>query len=640
MTVIRISEQSKGPGGLFGVRVAFGDRAEYDGQVRDPAVTGTEDLLAWYFEKHLQLPFLDTDLERQAVQQMATYGKDLFGQVLGGPASHDYRTLRERMFDGCRLKVAGSAAFHLLHWELLRDPDMDAPLAVRLPVTRRVTGLGSKFVLPDERSTLNVLVVTARPFGSSDVGYRTICRPLLDAMRQSSLPIVVDLVRPGTWDALSGHLQERTRQHGSGWYQVIHFDVHGAFSSWADLAQDSAKAWLTLGNVPVSPFEGKRPFLFFETAEDGKAAPVPATAVASLLGEHRIPVAVLNACQSAMQDGSEASLAHRLAEAGVPVAVGMAYSVTVSAAALAMPVLYSQITQQGDAVAAVYAARRALYETTARRAYFGQQIDLEDWALPVTFRQQDVKIRLRGMRDEEETRFYQRQAVVGDEPPTKYGFVGRDLDIQAIERRLLANDSCNEALVQGMAGAGKSTLLRHLAWWWQRTSLIDEVFTYSYEDRVWTCSQIIRDIQTRLLTTVERARAETRPEQAQLEQVAHLLRAHRHLLILDNAESITASLGAIPHALEPGQRTLIKTLLSRLRGGKTLILVGSRESEAWLAEGGFGANRYKLPGLDSQAPDLSNLILRNHGATHWLNDPTERAALQDLSAYWADTPYR
>jgi tetratricopeptide (TPR) repeat protein len=235
------------------------------------------------------------------------------------------------------------------------------------------------------------------------------------------------------------------------------------------------------------------------------------------------------------------------------------------------------------------------------------------------------------MTDEDQARFYQRQAVVGDEPPSEYGFVGRDLDILAIERQLLATGSCNEILVHGLAGTGKSTLLRHLAWWWKRTGLIDEAFVYSYEERAWTCGQIVSDLQSTLLTPVERSRAEIMPETAQLEQVAHLLRARRHLLVLDNAESITASAGAVPHSLGPGDRAKIRTLLGRLHGGQTLVIVGSRETEAWLAKESFGTNRYALPGLDSEAAsELAELVLRHHGATHWLYDPDERAALQDL----------
>ena len=93
---------------------------------------------------------------------------------------------------------------------------MEVPLAVRLPVTRRVGQLGSKFELPPERSALNILLVTARPFGRGDVGYRTMSRPLLDGLRQSSLPVTLDLVRPGTWEALRGHLRAAGRAARDG----------------------------------------------------------------------------------------------------------------------------------------------------------------------------------------------------------------------------------------------------------------------------------------------------------------------------------------------------------------------------------------------------------------------------------------
>jgi hypothetical protein len=185
------------------------------------------------------------------------------------------------------------------------------------------------------------------------------------------------------------------------------------------------------------------------------------------------------------------------------------------------------------------------------------------------FGQRPLQILLRDMTDQEAEDFFDRTAVVGDEPATKYGFVGRDLDIQAVEHRLLAGQHSNELLVQGMAGAGKSTLLAHLAWWWQHTGLADQVFRFSYEDRAWTCNQIIREVRSKLFTPVEQARADTMPEAAQVEQVAKRLRASRHLLILDNAESITAAPAAILHALNPGERQQLKTLLSRLRGGRT-----------------------------------------------------------------------
>src|SRR6202044_3965243 len=107
--------------------------------------------------------------------------------------------------------VSGSAGLHRLHWETLRDPGLAVPLAALLPVTRRAAAAGSKFDAPGDRATLNVLVVTARPDGPRDVGYRTVSRPLLEAVSNASLPVMVDLVRPGTSEALRAHLRAATR---------------------------------------------------------------------------------------------------------------------------------------------------------------------------------------------------------------------------------------------------------------------------------------------------------------------------------------------------------------------------------------------------------------------------------------------
>jgi hypothetical protein len=328
---------------------------------------------------------------------------------------------------------------------------------------------------------------------------------LLDALRQAAVPVTVDLVRPGTWDALRAHLDAAHAEHGGGWYHVVHFDLHGLFTDTDTLnaARESGQFFLRRRFEEV---DGEQGFLFFETAQDKQAEPVPAAEVAELLVEHRIPVAVVSACQSAMQNGDEASLAFRLVQAGVPLTVGMAYSVTVSAAAQAIPALYGRLAAQADPVAAVQVARRRLFDQPARQAYFNEQLELEDWMLPVLYRQRPVDLRLREMTDQESERFYGRQAAVADEPATEYGFVGRDLDVQTIERRLLLDGNRNVLLVRGMAGAGKSTLLSHLGWWWQRTGLVDEVFRFSYEDRAWTTAQIVREIGKQLLTPVEQAR--------------------------------------------------------------------------------------------------------------------------------------
>ena len=629
--VIGIRGAGHEPTGAFRVVVSFGTASEYEVTVGDPADDAAQDLLAWYFEEHLRFPFLDKDLEQEAIAQIAAYGETLFGQVLGGAAHYDYRRLRDNGFDGCRIEISGTTGFHRLHWETLRDPEMPTPLAIRVPMARRVTGLGSRFDVPSGRPTLNVLVVTARPDGPGDVGYRTISRPLLDAVRSARLPVTVDLVRPGTWEALRDHLRAAREERGSGWYQIVHFDLHGAFEDYAALESGRQAERLLFGPAEMAPFEGRRGFVFFETGKTGTAQPVSAEEVADLLAEHRVPVAVLNACQSAMQDGSEAGLAQRLAEAGVPVAVGMAYSVTVSAAQRAMPMLYQRIAAGTELTKALLAARQELLDHPARQAYFGQQLNLVDWMLPVMFAQRPLHLGLRAMDDAEQATFYERAADVGEEPVPEYGFVGRDLDVQAIEHQLLAALDANVLVVQGMAGAGKSTLLRHLGWWWQRTGLVAGVFRFSYEDRAWTAGQIVREIRSKLVSPPEHARADAMSEAAQAEQVAGLLRATRHLVILDNTESITAALSAIPHALDQAEQQKLRNLIGRLRGGRTLVLLGSREAETWLSAGSTSIAAYPLPGLDPQAASLLiERILTRHHAPSYLDDNAERTALDEL----------
>ncbi|BAL89598.1 hypothetical protein AMIS_43780 [Actinoplanes missouriensis 431] len=639
VAVIGVSERSREPDGSFVVRVSFPDATEYEVAVVDPAVAGDEERLAWYFEEHLRFPFLDQDWDDDAVERLQAYGQRLFDQIFGGPAAADYRALARRGFDGCRLQVQGSAAFHRLHWEALFDPELPVPAVLRLPVTRRVDLPSRGFELPPERPTLNILVVTARPGGRADVGFRTISRPLLDGLRTADRPVVVDLVRPGTWQAVERQLRDATKLHGTGYYQVVHFDVHGAVAGFDELQAGRAADRYLFGSGKPVAFEGQRAFLFFETPVEGKSEPVSAQQVADLLAEHRVPVAVLNACQSAKEPASEASLAQRLVAAGVPVTVGMAYSVTVSAARKAMPLLYTGLSRGDDPVTAMQTARRSLFDDKARQAYFDQSLDLEDWVLPVVFAQREVRLRLSDMSVEQQTRYYEREVLVGDEPHTEYGFVGRDLDIQAIERRLLIDENRTMLLVKGMAGAGKSTLLQHLGWWWQRTGLVEMVFRFSYEDRAWTVDQMIHGIAATLLDKVEQAKLEMLPAAAQPQRIAQLLRARRYLLILDNTESITATPAAIPHALAEPEQERLAGFLAGLRGGKTLVLFGSREDEQWLGPRTFADNIYDLPGLDAQAAStLIEAILTRHGGTRHLTEKDQRTALDELTALLGGYP--
>lgn len=260
MSVISLTERSHA-GGLFEVAVAFEGSGESVVAVRDPFASDPagEALLAWYFQEHLRYPFLDKDREQAALEQIGAYGLGLFDQVFaaGSEAGYEYRRARDAGFDTVRVEVVGSTAFQRLHWEAIRDPDVAVPLGVRLPVVRRVAEVRAGFDVPEQRGVLNILVVTARPGGARDAGYRTISKPLLAALRQAQIAVNVDIVRPGTWLALREHLQAATRRHGSGWYAIAHFDVHGAVLSSAQIGGASPAQYLFGDDTPWGVLGGR-----------------------------------------------------------------------------------------------------------------------------------------------------------------------------------------------------------------------------------------------------------------------------------------------------------------------------------------------------------------------------------------------
>ncbi|NTW54990.1 MAG: hypothetical protein HGB15_09610 [Chlorobaculum sp.] len=75
---------------------------------------------------------------------------------------------------GVMLQIIGGPEFHALHWEALKDPKQPHPLAVDQPLLRKnrlaVVDPAQVAEAPERR----VLLVTDRPSGKNDVGYRTI----------------------------------------------------------------------------------------------------------------------------------------------------------------------------------------------------------------------------------------------------------------------------------------------------------------------------------------------------------------------------------------------------------------------------------------------------------------------------------
>src|SRR5262249_6089114 len=140
--------------------------------------------------------------------------------------------------------------------------------------------------VPVPGGRLRVLMVISRPAGTGDVGYRMIARPLLDRLEAGRGQ--GDLVgrRPPTLGAVGAVLAAGAEAREP--LQVVHFDGHGALAGRRGAGAGAPWSFQAPGQEGVLVFE--RP--------GGGADEVPASRVAQVLKAGRVPVVVLNACQS------------------------------------------------------------------------------------------------------------------------------------------------------------------------------------------------------------------------------------------------------------------------------------------------------------------------------------------------------
>ncbi|PHJ63574.1 Tfp pilus assembly protein PilF [Nostoc linckia z18] len=662
MAVITIREKQPTAEG-FAASLIF-EGGEYPINITDPFTPKEERQLEWYFEEWLTYPMLNGKKAEAAKTSVVSYGESLFNQVFKADidAYSFYRQLRVNLKQ-VKIEIVGnSPEFHALHWEALRDKDWPRPLSVDcVMIRKRLDKAASVAANMAESPIINLLVVIARPDEEHDVGYRTIARPLIEVIQKSHLPVNIDLLRPGTYESLERHLEAK----GAGYYHIIHFDCHGALMGYADIQEGVKRNRYTYqarwGREDIQPYEGVKAFLFLDGESKGKADPVEAGELANLLTGKGIPVCILNACQSGKQvrgngeqggreqgageqgeteengrETTETSLGSRLMTAGMEMVVAMGYSVTVSAARLMMEQVYQNLFGGKEISEAIRLGRRELFNNKTRKAYFNTDIDLEDWLLPVVYSNQLVNLNLRKFRAEEEEEYFDKLGSLYQYTPPEYGFIGRDLEILKIEKALFRH---NILLLQGMGGTGKTTLLNYLRSWWQTTNFAPEIFYFGYDQQAWTLTQILFEIGKRVYKKFEFANFQAMNLTAQMQKLLAKLRSESHILILDNLESVTGQALAIQNTLASDEQKQLQDFLTRLGGGETRVILGSRSDETWL-QGAFKQNIYQLRGLDAEArTELSNKILeRNVGDENKIGKIREEEDFQKLMKVLAGYP--
>ena len=233
--IIKIIGKQAVEKGIFSAEVVFPSDNGYAVTVKNPFLEpgeieiDQEERLRWYFEEHMQSPFTEIQRRKRAEQSIIDYGEALFNQLFADTdALLEWRNLAAGL-DKIQFQVISTdPGFHALHWEALKDPKASKPFCLQGFDLIHTSG---KPVLPyrvAESACLNLLMVTARPFGKRDIEYRTITRPVVELIESKRLPVRVHLLRPPTFR----HLQEHLREN-KGFYHIVHLDLHGGVMSFA-----------------------------------------------------------------------------------------------------------------------------------------------------------------------------------------------------------------------------------------------------------------------------------------------------------------------------------------------------------------------------------------------------------------------
>jgi tetratricopeptide (TPR) repeat protein len=489
--------------------------------------------LRWYLEDYLRAPYgvYETRGPRIA-DQLPAWGQAMFTALFGsGTARDDYIGLRMRGVRELELVLRSATAERLgMPWELLRDPQLPKPLALDgVGFTRTLPGEDRSDPFAVEGQKLRVLMVIARPRGAVDVGYQMIARPLLRRLAAVRGQVELAVLRPPTLEALESAL--RTAREAGDPFQIVHFDGHGRLT-------------------------GSQGELHFERRN------VPADQVAHVLNAARVPVVVLNACQSgALGKQLEAAVATQLLAGGAMAVVAMAYNVYAVAAAEFMTAFYERLFA-GDTISdAVRAGRARLAERPGRRSPKGE-LPLEDWAVPVHYARSEV--RFPQLRADPQHRPDRRDDTL---KPAEQ-FVGRDSLFHALET---AAGRHRVIVLHGPAGTGKTELAKAFGRWWRDTGGVDQpewVLWHSFEPGA--ASSGLAGVISAIGLRIFGPDFVLNDPAHRFEQIQKLLHTNRFLLVWDNFESVA------------GTPAELKAFLDRIADGRSTILLTSRTKEDWL----------------------------------------------------------
>ena len=325
---------------------------------------------------------------------------------------------------------------------------------------------------------------------------------------------------------------------------------------------------------------------------------VDSHALGQALATCKVPLFVLNACQSAQEgkDDAFSSVASQLVAIGAKAVVAMSYTVYASAAGLFMERFYEALAGHATVADAVAIGRRALHARPDRESVAGV-LELRDWLVPALYQQEHGYVPFPAVpADDRQTAAAASHAAV--RPPTRpaaevcpegqFGFIGRDYDLLRIERAL-RDDRAPWVLLSGIGGTGKTELAFGFARWYAETGgCAGSVYATSFRQSA-SFGQVVGSIVGYATDLSQR------PEQEQIDTIVRYLRVNPCLLVWDNFETVAGyPEGATPLA-EATDRDAIAGFVQALRGGKTRVGITTRSPGEILAGSGIRTGRGDWP---------------------------------------------
>ena len=422
----------------------------------------------------------------QIEASMRARGEELYTKVLAanGNTQAIWFAVREQLAD-LRVEITtGIADAAAIPWELMRDPQSDSPIALRVKAFVRVqSNPNISFVPapPADEGRLRLLYVASRPGGTGDVPLRAVANRLLQDLGGDLARFEITALRPPTYEQLQETLTDA--KNAGKPFHIVHFDGHGVY---ADLSDTTLADWLkTLSLLTLGgPRSGKHGYLLFEHPSRDKMRPVPGDALGKLLHDTGVPVLVLNACQSAMHEAAPrpaaalnvhdevlaiGSLAQAVIDQGIPAVLGMRYSVYVVTAAQYIGQLYAALAKGRPFGEAASQGRKHLAANPERWVGLEPR-PLQDWFVPVVYEAAPMHLLPaadgQGLAlDRPELDPVQTNAALRRYVPDT-GFIGRDETLLLLDR---AFDAHPVVLLHAYAGQGKTATAVEFARWYSQT---------------------------------------------------------------------------------------------------------------------------------------------------------------------------